>query len=69
MEKEKKLIGNILNDFPGTNSSSSRKLKNGLPRGSAFASPLVSMYIADMPDRTYKNFGYANDKVLGSSCN
>lgn len=64
-----KLIDNMLNDrvlqvTMGLETSSPRKLKNGLPQGSVLAPLLFSLYIADMPDTTSTKFGYADDWAL-----
>lgn len=69
-----RLIDSMLNDrvfqvVMGSDISSPRKLKNGLPQGSVLAPLLFSLYIADMPETRSKKFGYADDWVLATRCN
>lgn len=68
-----RLLNNMLNDrtiqvITGSEISSPKKLKNGLPQGSVLAPLLFSLYIADMPDTKSKKYGYADDWALTTSC-
>lgn len=68
-----RLLNNMLSDrtfkvIMGSNISSQRKLKNGLPQGSVLAPLLFNLYIADMPETTSKKHGYADDWVLTTQC-
>lgn len=64
-----RLLNNMLKDrvfqvIMGSEISTPRKLKNGLPQGSVLAPLLFSLYIADMPKTKSKKFGYADDWAL-----
>lgn len=52
----------------GSDISTPRKLKNGLPQGSVLAPLLFSLYISDIPETRSRKFGYADDWVLATRC-
>ena len=41
-----------------------RRLRNGVPQGSTLAPTLFNVYISDLPNRTAKQYGYADDLAL-----
>jgi Reverse transcriptase (RNA-dependent DNA polymerase) len=67
--KMSKLLNNMLSNrffqvFLGNKTSRWRRLNNGLPQGSVLAPMVFSLYLADIPSTSSKQFQYADDIVL-----
>ena len=60
------LVRNRSFTFTSGNSKQSRlrRLKNGVPQGSAWAPLLFNMYTYDLPSMISKKFAYADDLAL-----